>query len=203
ERQAHEHQRKRELRGRRRLARAELHPQPGEDGRKEDHERAWMATNHDANRKNTNTAAMRFHSSRVKLRSHCHSRITRPRSLGPIACCGDGGSAAGRSGPASRAIAGWRCLRPTTYWTSPSVIPTPAHANPRCQSIPSAILPATIGPTTAPTLMPMKKIENPASRRPSPGSYSDPTSVDALGFNNPVPMTMSQRPAWKNGNGWK
>jgi len=29
---------------------------------------------------------MRFHSSRVKLRSHSHSRITRPRALGPIAC---------------------------------------------------------------------------------------------------------------------
>src|SRR5439155_1039951 len=45
--------------------------------------------------------------------------------------------------------------RPRTYWTRPSVIPTPAQVKPRCQSTRCASAPAISGPMKAPRLIPM------------------------------------------------
>ena len=78
------------------------------------------------------------------------------QSSGENALGGRGAAAtAGLGRAARRSSAGWSRLRPAMYWINPKLMPTPAHANPRCQSIPSAILPATIGPSSAPTLMPI------------------------------------------------
>src|SRR5437667_417757 len=77
-----------------------------------------------ANTKNTAIAAIRFHSTSVKPRN-------------PDEEVGEPTAASVRSAPALgaiRAMAGRSRSRPRTYWIRPSVMPTPAQANPACQS---------------------------------------------------------------------